>query len=124
MSFLAIAIGGAMGALTRFLIDEWVTSRTSGQLPWGILVINMLGSFAAGLIAALVAERVHLEPSVRPLAVVGFLGAFTTFSTLMVDSWRLIEGGAWLAAGLNLVGSVTLGMLAVLAGVLASRLVP
>ena len=123
MTFIAIAAGGAIGALARFALDEWVTLRTSGHLPWGIFVVNIAGSFAAGLIAGLVDERIHLAPTVRPLVVVGFLGAFTTFSTLMVDSWRLIDSGAWVAAAGNLLGSMGLGMVAVVAGVLVSRFV-
>ena len=74
-----------------------------------------------GLLFALTAERAILPADIRGPLMIGFLGAYTTFSTWMLESWRLIEGGAYLAALGNLVGSVVVGLVAVVAGLVVGR---
>ncbi len=124
MPYVAVAVGGAFGAVARFAIDGWVSERTSGIFPWGTLVINLSGAFLLGLLATLAIDRSVLSPDIRPIAMIGFLGAYTTFSTWMLDCWRLLEEGAWALAAANLVGSVLLGLVAVGLGVALGRLVP
>jgi CrcB protein len=123
MVYMTIAIGGAAGAVARYALDAWVSSRTSPEFPFGTLLVNLAGSFALGLLFALTVERAVLPPDLRAPAMIGFLGAFTTFSTWMLESWRLVESGAYLAATLNLGGSVLLGMVAVILGMLVGRAV-
>jgi fluoride exporter len=124
MPYVAVAVGGAFGALARYVLDTWVSERTGGLFPWGTLVINISGAFALGLLATLAIDRSVLSPEVRPIAMIGFLGAYTTFSTWMLDCWRLAQAGAWPLAAANLVGSVILGLAAVGLGVALGRLVP
>lgn len=120
-SLLLIGFGGFAGAIARYLLDARVSAATGGAFPWGTLVINVSGSFAIGLIFALIAERAALPAEWRGPLMIGFIGSFTTFSTLALETWRMIEDGVWLAAGANLLGSVALGMVAVIVGVAVGR---
>jgi len=98
-----------------------VSDRTGGGFPWGTLVINATGSFVLGLLFALTTERAILPADIRGPLMIGFLGAYTTFSTWMLESWRLIEGGSYAAAVANLGGSVVVGLIAVSAGLVIGR---
>ena len=119
MPLLLIGLGGFAGAIARYLVDGAVTDRTGGAFPWGTLVIT--GSFVLGLLAALTIERAILPADIRGPVMIGFLGAYTTFSTWMLESWRLIESGSYGLALANLGGSVALGLLAVFAGLVVGR---
>ena len=116
-----VAIGGAAGAVTRYLVDGWVLDRTGAGFPYGTLVINISGSFLIGILAALTIDRAVLPAEIRGPVMIGFVGAYTTFSTLMLESWRLVESGQDVAALANLVGSVVLGVVAVAAGLILGR---
>jgi CrcB protein len=121
LPLVLIAIGGAAGATTRYLIDTWVSERAGSAFPWGTFVINISGSLILGVLFALAIERGVLPASLRGPLLIGFVGAYTTFSTLMLESWRLIEGGA-LGLGLaNLVGSSVIGIVAVVGGLMIGR---
>ncbi len=87
----------------------------------GTLAINVSGSLVLGLLFALAIERGVLPASVRAPLLIGFIGAYTTFSILMLERWRLIEGGAVVLGLMNLVGSSVIGMLAVVGGLLIGR---
>jgi CrcB protein len=119
-----IAVGGAAGAVSRYLLQGWVDTLTSGRFPWGTFVINISGSFALGLLFAVAIDRALLSPEVRIPLMVGFISAYTTFSTLMLESWRLVEAGDLVLALGNLVGSVVIGMVAVVAGLAVGRALP
>ena len=121
MTLVEIAIGGAAGAVARYLVDGWVSQRTGGSFPLGTLVVNLTGTFLLGLLATLAIERSLLPAVIRPALVIGFLGAYTTFSTWMLESWRLTEQGAWVAAAVNVGGSVVLGVVALGAGIALGR---
>ncbi|MEO5939407.1 MAG: fluoride efflux transporter CrcB [Candidatus Limnocylindrales bacterium] len=121
MTVILIAAGGAAGAVTRYLVDNAVLDRFAGAFPLGILVVNLSGAFLLGVLAALIIERGLLPSDLRAPLVVGFLGAYTTFSTLMLDSWRLLEDGLLALAVLNLVGSMLLGVVAVVGGLWLGR---
>ncbi len=122
VTLVLIAIGGAAGAVTRYVVDGAVGERVSGSFPLGILVVNVSGTFALGLVAAIILERGLLPSELRAPVIVGFLGAYTTFSTLMLDSWRLAEDGLQILAVANLAGSVVLGVIAVVGGLWIGRL--
>jgi CrcB protein len=124
MELVLVAIGGAAGAVTRRLVDLWVTDRTESAFPYGTLVINLTGAFLLGLLFAWAIERDVLPREVRGPLMIGFLGAYTTFSTLMLESWRLVEDGAWQLGLVNLAGSVVLGVIAVVGGLAVGRLLP
>jgi CrcB protein len=123
VTIVLVGIGGFFGAIARYLIDGWVSDRLGGSLPFGTFVINVTGSLVLGVLFALTVERSVLPAESRGALMVGFLGAYTTFSTLMLDSWRLIEGG-WPLAGLaNIVGSTVVGLVAVIVGLAIGRAV-
>lgn len=124
MQLLIVGLGGFAGAVTRWLVDGAISERNPTAFPLGTLVINVTGSFLLGLLFAWVMERNVLPPEVRAPLMIGFLGAYTTFSTFMLESWRLVEDGAWALALLNLGGSVFLGVVAVLGGLAVGRLLP
>ena len=121
MPIALIAVGGAAGALSRFLVDTYVSERFGGAFPLGTLLINLSGSFLLGVLFALAVEGARLPSETRPALMIGFLGAYTTFSTLMLESWRLVEDGAVLLAVTNLAGSMILGVVAVVAGMVIGR---
>lgn len=121
MPLVLIALGGAAGATTRYLLDAWIAQRAGGAFPWGTLIINVSGSLLLGLLFALAIERGVLPASVRGPVLIGFIGAYTTFSTLMLESWRLIEGGAVVLGLANLIGSSVIGMIALVGGLLIGR---
>jgi CrcB protein len=121
MPLILIAAGGAAGAVTRYVVDGLVLARTGADFPWGTLAINLSGSFLLGLLFALAIEGDVLGQEVRGPLMIGFLGAYTTFSTLMLESWRLWEDGATALAVANLVGSTVLGVVAVVAGLTVGR---
>ena len=121
MPLILIGLGGFAGAITRYLVDGAVADRTGGGFPWGTLVINATGSFVLGLLFALTAERAILPADIRGPLMIGFLGAYTTFSTWMLESWGLIESGSYVAALANLGGSIVIGLVAVAAGLIIGR---
>jgi CrcB protein len=121
MAILLIGVGGFAGAIARYVVDGVVADRTGGGFPWGTLVINVSGSFLLGFLFALTAERAILPAEIRGPLMIGFLGAYTTFSTWMLESWGLIESGSYLPALANLGGSVVVGLVAVAAGLLIGR---
>jgi CrcB protein len=103
---LVIALGGAAGALARFWVATGTYAVLGRSFPFGTLVVNVAGSFLMGLLAALLVERLAVAPELRAAILVGFLGAFTTFSTFSIETLNLAEEGAWGRAGLNVVASV------------------
>ncbi len=110
---LIVGAGGFLGAIARFLVGAWVVSRYQGLFPWATFVINVTGSFILGFLMTLFQARV-LGDQGRLFAAVGFVGAYTTFSTYEFESARL--GSSWQAFG-NLVGSVIAGYAAVWLGI-------
>ncbi|MFV2062040.1 MAG: fluoride efflux transporter CrcB [Chloroflexota bacterium] len=116
-----IAVGGAAGAVSRYLIGGWVEELSAGRFPWGTFVVNISGSFLLGVVFAISIDRAILSPEIRVPLMIGFIGSYTTFSTLMLESWRLLEEGALIYALGNLVVSVVVGMAAVIAGLALGR---
>ena len=121
MTLGLIAAGGAAGAVARFLVDNAVLDRFSGAFPLGILIVNLSGAFVLGVLAALIVDRGVLPADLRSPLLVGFVGAYTTFSTLMLDSWRLFEDGLPVLALVNIAGSTVLGIVAVISGLWLGR---
>jgi CrcB protein len=121
MTVVGIAVAGALGALARYGLEGFVGDRAGGGFPWGTFVVNVSGSFALGLAFTLLTERWHVDPSLRSALTIGFLGAYTTFSTLSFESYRLLEDGAVGLAAANLLGSCAAGLGAVYLGVVAGR---
>ena len=122
MDLVLIGVGGFFGAIARYLVDGWVSGSTKvGAFPLGTFVINLSGAFALGVLFALALEKAAIDPRIRGPVMIGFLGAYTTFSTLMLESWRLAEDGSWGLALVNIGLSGVLGMCAVFAGLTIGR---
>jgi len=114
-------VGGALGALARYLLSTKVTEKFGNAFPYGTLSVNVIGSFAMGLLAILLVERFALDPLVKLGVFVGFLGAFTTFSTFSMDTLNLFEQGNNVRAISNMLISVILSIFAVWLGVFAGK---
>lgn len=121
MHLLWIGVGGFVGAIARYALGGWIAGATGGSFPVGTLAINLSGSFALGILFALSTERALLGPEIRGPLMIGFLGAYTTFSTLSLETWRLLETGAVVAALANIGGSAILGLVAVWLGLTLGR---
>ena len=119
MPWLAVAVGGALGALTRYGLDRAVVAAI-GPTVLGIMLINITGSFLLGVFVS-ASDGLGWPSSARMLVAVGFLGSYTTFSTLTVASVQLAESGELTRAVLNIVGSIGIGLAAALAGILVGR---
>src|SRR5215472_6702002 len=114
--YLMVLIGGGVGSVARYALGTVVSARIGGRFPLGTLIINVSGSFLIGLLMTLFTESLQLHPNWRLLLVVGFLGGYTTFSTFEYETFRAVhDGGKWIGV-LNVVGSVTLGYIAVWIG--------
>jgi fluoride exporter len=113
---LAVALGGALGSLLRYVVAGFVQSATWPGFPWGIFVVNITGGFAMGIIVELSALKLNLTPEMRAFLTVGILGGYTTFSTFSLDSALLIERGDYSGAAVYIAGSALLSILALFAG--------
>ena len=117
---VAIGVAGALGALARYGVEGAVARRAT-QFPWGTFIVNVSGSFLLGLVFTLLGERLTVAPWVRASVAIGFLGAYTTFSTLSLETYRLLEARSFALGAANVVGSVAAGLLALYGGVVLGR---
>jgi CrcB protein len=115
MQVLMVAVGGAFGAVARYGLSGWIQVFLNTTFPAGTLVVNVLGSFLLGLSLPLF-ESLAWSVQVRNMTTLGFLGAFTTFSTFSYEAIVLLEGGEWVRGGLYIGGSLLLGLVALVSG--------
>ena len=121
MTALAVALGGAAGALARYWVSGWVQELSAGTFPWGTLTVNVVGSFILGFL--LVWLQASLASSeLRALLTIGVLGSFTTFSTFSWETAALLQDGEWTRAGFYVAGSLLVGLLAVILGAASAEL--
>ena len=118
---IMIAAGGAAGSLMRFVLSTGVHRVTGRDFPYGTLSVNVIGSLLMGLLYILLIERASVSVEWRALLLVGFLGAFTTFSTFSIETLNLLENGELIKAGANVLLSVILCILAAWSGVILGR---
>ena len=118
---MAIAFGGAFGAVSRFWLHTAVQRFNGSNFPLGTFTVNILGSFLIGVFFVVMAEKAQLSEFWRPLIMVGFLGAMTTFSTFSLDALLLFEQGHYNTALLYIVSSVALCLFAAFAGIQLTR---
>lgn len=121
MNMLLIGVAGAAGALSRYALQGIVNERTLSAFPYGTFVVNVLGSFILGFLATAGFQRFAMNPSWRTALTVGFVGAFTTFSTLTYETLHLIEDGSFGLAAANAFGSLGAGLVAVWFGAVVGR---
>jgi CrcB protein len=117
---VAIGVAGALGALARYGVEGAVSRRAAG-FPWGTFIVNVSGSFLLGVVFTLLGERLTVAPWVRASIAIGFLGAYTTFSTLSLETYRLLESRSVALAFANVAGSAFAGLLALYGGVVLGR---
>lgn len=121
MELLLVALGGALGAVCRYLVGNAISKAIGSALPWGTFLINLGGCFAMGLLMTVIVERELLPAAWRLFLCVGLLGGFTTFSSFGYEALMLLAEGNILAAAGYAGGSVAFGLVAAGAGVLAAR---
>ncbi len=117
-----IAAGGALGAVMRFWVSSAVYAWLGRGFPWGTLSVNLLGSFIIGLAFVMLTERLMVGSEIRAFIMIGFLGAFTTFSSFSLETLALMQEGLLLKAAMNILISVVLCIIATWSGMLLARL--
>lgn len=115
MILLYLAAGGVAGTWARYGMGRWVQAAAEDGFPWGTLVVNVLGSFLLGILLR-ATESAAVSTETRAMLMVGFCGAFTTFSTFTYETVELVQHGAWARAGAYALGSVLVGLGALAAG--------
>ena len=118
---LVIGAAGALGAVSRHLLESFVNRHWGDAFPWGTFAVNVSGSFAIGVLVGLFAHRLDVPLWLQAAATVGFLGAYTTFSTVSLQVYRSTVTGHAAVALANAAGSLLAGVLAVYAGILVAR---
>jgi fluoride exporter len=122
MPYLLVGLGGFIGANVRFVVARLVGAMFETRFPLGTFVINISGSFLLGVLGTIVAQKVMPNAEAMRLALgVGFLGAFTTFSTFEFETHALFDDGSWLTATTNMFASLFIGLLAVRAGIVVAK---
>ena len=122
MAAIWVAFGGAIGAVSRYLLSGWINT-SFGPGPFAIFVVNITGAFLIGFIATDTQDRFIVDPHHRAFMTTGILGGYTTFSTWTYETMQLVQNGDYLRAGLNAGGSLVVGLVAVYLGIVAARLV-
>ena len=116
-----VMFGGAFGAAARFILSTKVTEKYGSVFPYGTLTVNVIGSFLMGFLAMFIAERLALDPLLKLGLFVGFLGAFTTFSTFSMDTLSLFDQGLHMRAITNILMNVLLSVFAVFLGMFIGK---
>ena len=118
---LAVGCGGAVGAISRYLISNQIMRWADGGFPWGTLIVNIIGSFVLGLLVEYLTQHWSATQEIRGFLIVGVLGGFTTFSTFSFDAVLLLERGSLGPAFAYICGSVVLSIGGLFAGLLLFR---
>ncbi len=118
-----VALGGALGAMARMGVGHWIRGFAAGPFPWPTFAINISGSFLLGAFVTVIAGRAMPNTvALNHLVAIGFLGAFTTFSTFELETWNLVNDGRWLMALMYVVSSVAVGFTGLGIGIFMARL--
>jgi len=119
--YFIIGLGGFLGAVARYAVALWIGQRWGRIFPFGTFVVNVSGSFCISLFMSLFTEKFMVNPQIRLFLVIGFLGAYTTFSTFEYETGNLIKDGEWFIALANVILSVIAGFVALKLGELIAK---
>lgn len=122
LKLLAVAVGGSIGATTRYLISTWAAQKFGVDFPYGTLIVNVIGCFIIGAFMTATTERFIVNPYWRLIVTVGFVGGLTTFSSFSYESFKLLDDGSLALAMYNILSNFTLGFLATWLGIMVARL--
>lgn len=116
-----IAAGGALGAIARYQVAAMIQARVPAGFPWGTFLVNVSGCLVMGIVTTMLSQQLVANPNWRFLIPIGFIGAYTTFSTFEMETFRAFSEGSFLIAAGNVLGSVIAGYLALWLGVILAR---
>ena len=119
--YLAVGAGGAAGAMARYAVASQALHVMGPNFPWGTLIVNVVGSFAIGVLAEMFALKLSVTPEMRVFLITGFLGGFTTFSAFSLDAVNMVERGDTLQAATYIGASVAFSIGALVLGLIATR---
>ncbi len=117
LNLLLVALGGSIGASTRYLISTWAAERFGTNFPFGTLMVNIAGCFIIGAFMTIATEKFIVHPHWRLLVTVGFLGGLTTFSSFSYETFKLLGDGNWLLAVGNIMTNLVFSLLATWLGI-------
>ncbi len=123
LKIVLVAIGGGIGATSRYLVSNWAAQRFGADFPYGTLLVNVVGCFIIGAFMTLTTERIIVSPYWRLLITVGFVGGLTTFSSYSYETFKLLQDANVTMAMYNIMLNLVVGFLATWLGITAARLV-
>ncbi|MDG1244602.1 MAG: fluoride efflux transporter CrcB [Porticoccaceae bacterium] len=122
MHWLAVAIGGALGSMARYALSAWIFDVSSHKFPYATLTVNVIGSFVMGILFVIIIEKAALPAEMRSLLMIGFLGAFTTFSAFSLDALGLWQNGHVFLSLVYMLATVVLCLVAISTAIWLTRL--
>jgi len=123
LKVMMVAVGGSIGATTRYLVSTWAADKFGTNFPYGTLIVNVVGCFIIGAFMTLATERMIVSPYWRLLITVGFVGGLTTFSSYSYETLKLLQEADIMMAMSNLLANLILGFFATWLGMSAARLI-
>ena len=122
MHWFAVAVGGALGSIARYALSTWIFDVSSHKFPYATLAVNVLGSFFMGILFVIIVEKAALPTEMRSLLMIGFIGAFTTFSTFSLDALGLWQNGHIFMSVVYMLATVILCLFAISSAIWLTRL--
>lgn len=123
LKVMLVAVGGGIGATTRYLVSTWAAERFGTDFPYGTLIVNVVGCFIIGAFMTVTTERLIVSPYWRLLVTVGFVGGLTTFSSYSYETFKLLQEADIMMAMYNLLANLIVGFFATWLGISAARLI-
>ena len=123
LKIIVVAIGGGIGATTRYLVSNWAANRFGAAFPYGTLIVNIVGCFIIGAFMTIATERLIVSPYWRLLVVVGFVGGLTTFSSFSYETLHLLQEADVVRAFYNVGLNIIIGFFATWMGMCAARII-
>ena len=122
MHWFAVAIGGALGSIARYALSTYIFDISSHKFPYATLIVNVLGTFVMGILFVVIVERSAMPSEMRSLLMIGFVGAFTTFSTFSLDALGLWQNGHIFMSLVYMLATIILCLIAISSAIWLTRL--